>query len=117
MEERLRILEMVREGKITAEEADRLLDALARERPAVAPAPRGRLMRVQITGHRGGNANFTLPLTLVDVIAPLLPKRLRVEDKEIDAVRLLTEIRESGVQGKVLDVRDHRGTHIEITIE
>jgi len=51
------------------------------------------------------------------VLAPFLPKRVRVDDGEIDPARLPAEVRESGVTGKILDVADRRGTHIEITVE
>jgi polyhydroxyalkanoate synthesis regulator phasin len=41
-EQRRQILEMLAEGKITAEEAERLLDALGREQPGTPPGPAAR---------------------------------------------------------------------------
>lgn len=117
MEERLRILEMVREGKLTVEEADRLLAALQPEK--ARPVERGRLLRIRISGHRGETINFALPMSLADLVLRFVPKGLRVtaNGQEVDVARLLTDLQESGASGKILDVTDHRGSHIEITVE
>ncbi len=39
-EQRRQILQMLAEGKITADEAERLIDALEREQPESPPGPR-----------------------------------------------------------------------------
>ncbi|MBI3975352.1 MAG: hypothetical protein HY334_03075 [Armatimonadetes bacterium] len=116
-EERLRILDMLREGKLSGDDADRLLAALQPERGR--QASRGRLLRVRFTGHRGEAMNFTVPLGLAEVILRFLPKGLRVtaNGQEIDVPRLLADLQESGTRGKIVDVRDHRGAHIEMTVE
>ena len=117
MEERLRILEMVREGKLTVEEADRLLAALQPEK--ARPAGRGRLVRVRVTAPRGRTVNFEVPLSLADLVLHFLPRGLRItaNGQEVDVTGLLADLRESGASGKILDVTDHRGSHIEITVD
>lgn len=117
MEERIRILEMVREGTLTVEEADRLLAALQSEK--AQPPGRARLLRVRIIGHRGEKMNFALPLSLTDLVLRFLPKGLRVtaNGQEVDVARLLVDLRESGASGKVVELTDHRGSQIEITVE
>lgn len=76
-------------------------------------------MRVRFRGHGGEAMNFALPLGLAEVILRLLPKGLRVSanGQEVDVVRLLADLQESGALGKIVDVRDDKGSHIEITVE
>jgi hypothetical protein len=116
-DERLRILDMLHEGKLSVEDAHRLLGALAADR--TRPAPRARLLRVRYAGHRGEAMNFTLPLGLAEVILRFLPKGMRVSanGQEIDVARLLNDLQESGTLGKIVDVHDHKGAHLEITVE
>lgn len=73
-EERRRILNMLAEGKITADEAERLLDALGRAEEArpseVAengPAKRAKYLRVQVAPKHEGRdqVNIRVPLALV----------------------------------------------------
>ena len=117
MEERVRILEMLRAGKLSVEEADRLLSALQPEKSASAPP--GRLLRVLYRGHRGEKMAFALPLSLVDVVLRFLPKDLRVvlNGQEVEVARLLGELQQTGAVGRILDARDTRGQQIEIIIE
>jgi hypothetical protein len=116
-DERLRILEMLHEGKLSVDDAHRLLGALAAERTRAVP--RARLLRVRYAGHRGEAMNFTLPLGLAEVILRFLPKGMRVSanGREIDVARVLTDLQESGTLGKIVDVRDPKGSHLEITVE
>ena len=76
-EERLRILRMVEQGQISAEDGSRLLDALsAGERrkaqissPSASATGSGRWLRVRVTDARSGRnkVNVTIPMGLVDV--------------------------------------------------
>ncbi|MDR5684247.1 MAG: hypothetical protein QN163_09500 [Armatimonadota bacterium] len=118
MEERSRILQMVREGRLSVEEADRLLRALEADLQR-ASAGRSRVLRVRITSHRGDDMNVALPLAVADMILRFLPKGLRVttQEGEVDLARLVTEVRDSGAQGAIVDVTDHRGDRIQVTVE
>ncbi len=102
---------------MSVEDADRLWGALQADRPRAAP--RARLLRLRYAGHRGEAMNFALPLGLAEVILRFLPAGMRVSanGQDIDVARLLTDLRESGTLGKIVDVRDHRGAHLEITVE
>jgi len=63
--------------------------------------------------------NFTLPLGLAEVVLRFPPKGMRVSanGQDIDVARLLAGLQENGTLGKIVDVRDHRGAHLEITVE
>lgn len=73
-EDRARILSLIAEGKITAEEGSRLLDALETHRtqaaPAEPPARSGstgapKFMYVKVVSTKGDNVNVKIPLGLV----------------------------------------------------
>ncbi len=79
-EERMQILKMIQEGKITADEGARLLEALnasakADKRPPAPPPPPGaagsdsRWFRVRVTDLRSGRnkVNVNIPMGLVNV--------------------------------------------------
>jgi hypothetical protein len=74
-EQRRQVLEMLAEGKITADEAERLITALEREQPesppgaASRPKPRPKYLRVVVEDNSSGGApsriNIRVPLQLL----------------------------------------------------
>lgn len=120
-EERLKILKMIDEGKISAEEGAKLLAALSESRkPKNKPAIRGaagntRWLRVRVTDNFTGKTKATvnLPLRLVD--AGLNIASQYAPDVAFDE---LIEAINSGIEGKIIDVMDEEdGEHVEIYIE
>jgi hypothetical protein len=121
-EERLKILKMIDEGKITAEEGARLLSTLSESRKAAArkPVPRGtyggaRWLKVRVTDTMTGKAKATvnLPLGLVDAGLNIASKY--APDVAFDE---LVEAINAGAEGKIIDVYDEEdGEHVEIFIE
>ncbi|HSF82306.1 MAG TPA: hypothetical protein VLA49_13775 [Anaerolineales bacterium] len=120
-EERLKILKMIDEGKITAEEGARLLSALSEVRKpqrktAVRTTAGGaRFLRVRVTDMRSGKAKATvnLPLGLVDA-------GLNIASQYAPGIAFdeLIEAINEGAEGKIIDVTDEEdGEHIEIYIE
>jgi len=132
-EERLKILNMLQEGKITAAEAARLLEALetvtsSKPGPRVpsgpnapfSPAPigGGRWMRVRVTDTNSGKTrvNVRLPLNLVGS-GLRLGMKFAPEIDGLDANDLMEWIN-SGEMGQIVDVYDDQdGEHVEVFIE
>jgi hypothetical protein len=121
-EERMKILKMIREGKITAEEGAKLLTALresqegtGRQSSAVGEPRKGWLrVRVSDTATGKTKVNVNLPLGLVD--AGLNIAQQFVPDMGVD--ELAAAIKDSGLAGKIVDVVDEEdGEHVEIFIE
>jgi hypothetical protein len=120
-DERIKILKMIDEGKITAEEGAKLLAALSESRKAVRKPPlRGaggtaRWLRVRVTDMATGKAKATvnLPLGLVDA-------GLNIASQYAPGVDFgeLVEAINAGAEGKIIDVLDEEdGEHVEIFIE
>jgi hypothetical protein len=121
-EERLKILKMIEEGKLTAEEGSKLLGALSESRKAppkrtgMRSFPGGaRWLRVRVTDMTTGKAKATvnLPLGLVDA-------GLNIASQYAPGVDFdgLVEAINAGAAGKIIDVTDEEdGEHVEIFIE
>lgn len=125
-EERLRILRMVEQGQISAEDGSRLLDALSageRRRSQSAPpgagaAGSGRWLRVRVTDARTGRnkVNVTIPMGLVDV-GLKMGARFAPEMEGFDLAQL-AELVKSGATGKLVEFQDRDdGEFVEIFIE
>ena len=120
-EERLKILKMIDDGKINAEEGAKLLSALSESRqskskPAVRTTTGGaRWLRVCVTDMVTGKpkATVNLPLGLVDAGMNIASKYA----PDIAFDELIASIND-GAQGKIIDVIDEEdGEHVEIFIE
>ena len=120
-EERLKILKMIDEGKISAEEGAKLLAALAESRQPKSKTPMrtatgsARWLRVRVTDTFTGKTKATvnLPLRLVDAglnIASQYAPNVAFDE--------LVEAINAGAEGKIIDVMDDEdGEHVEIFIE
>jgi hypothetical protein len=119
-EERMKILKMVQERKITAEEGAKLLAALgkAEQRQAAPSEGESRWMRVRITDLNSGKAsvNVNLPLGLVNVGLKMGARF--IPNMEGINVEELAEALRQGLTGKIIDVVDEEeGQHVEVYVE
>ena len=122
-EERLKVLSMLENGKITAEEATTLLRAIdgGTRRPssmAITPEGQKRFLRIQVTDLASGSAkvNVTLPMGLVG--AGLRMAERFAPDFEGFEMKELEELLASGAEGKLIDVMDPEDNErVEIYVE
>jgi hypothetical protein len=119
-EERARILQMISEGKISAEEGAKLLSALRNsETPAPAnKAKSGRWFRVRVIDLETDRVkvNVNLPMSLVSV-ATKMGARFSPEIEDLDWSDLLATI-EEGAVGKLVEVEDNeRRERVEVFVE
>jgi hypothetical protein len=125
-EERLKVLKMVEESKITAEQAVELLLALeSQEKPVKKPEDfsgaskaGGKWLRVKVTDAETGRSrvNIRVPTSLVGA-GLKMGMRLSPEIEALDTEQIMHFI-ESGTIGKIVDVTDEKDNeHIEVYIE
>ena len=118
--ERVKILKMIEEGKITAEEGAKLLAALSRGKEAQSglQVSEAKWLRVRVSELDTGKTtvNVNLPIGLVEVGlrmgARFVPDMEGIELEELsDALR-------QGMTGKIVDVVDEdEGQRVEIYFE
>lgn len=140
MEERIKILQMVQEGKISPEDAASLLEAIGSTpaQPARVSVPyaagenpfpsgdtdmaglgrRPRWLRVRVTDTDTGRprVNVRLPISMVSV-GLKMGSRFAPQVEGLDADQLMSII-ESGEMGQIVDVYDDDdGEHVEVFLE
>jgi hypothetical protein len=119
--EKMKILEMLQEGTIKAEEAAKLLDALEDGDEQGAPSEAGKVLKIKVSDKYSGAVKFNmgLPLGFARFMKDLIPasERARMENQGVDLDAVFSNL-DSGVKGKLVDVEDVREGHlIEIWIE
>ena len=122
-EERMKILKMIEDGKLSAEEGTKLLSALNSPRVPAPPRPPGmsgspRWLRIRVTDVRTGRskASVQIPLALVDA-GMKIGAHFAPEVEGVDMSNVMEALR-SGVTGKIIDVTDDEdGEHVEIYVE
>jgi hypothetical protein len=123
-EERMRILKMIDEGKISAEEGARLLSALSEGRrgsnPPTPPRMQGaaRWLRVRVTDVATGRSKATvqIPIALLDA-GMKIGAHFAPEVEGVDMSTIMEALR-SGMTGRIVDVIDEQdGEHVEIFVE
>lgn len=119
-EERLQILRMVEQGKVSAEEAAKLMGALGDDKGSARPEARrtNKLVRIRVREGDKTKVNVNVPLELARVALRFMPMKVLREQgvsEQLDieeVVRLLDE----GLEGKIVDIQDD-DTTVEISVE
>jgi hypothetical protein len=124
-EERMKILKMIDEGKISAEEGAKLLSALSESRSRAMTgggpnrgAGNARWLRVKVTDVASGRSKATvqIPIGLLDA-GLKIGAHFAPEVEGVDLTQIMEAVR-SGVTGKLVDVIDDEdGEHVEIFVE
>ena len=122
-EERLKILQMIQEGKVSVEDGLRLMDALeSTRRPARTPGyPTGRearWLRVVVTDTSTGKPRVNLRLP-VNVLGAGLKMGARFST-EVEGVQMdqIMDMVRAGFVGKVVDAYDDKdGEDVEVYLE
>jgi hypothetical protein len=136
-EDRRRILSMLSEGKLSASEAEALLDAVAiapRSQPDGDVVANPRYLRVVVEGHEGAHdskVNVRVPFSLIRAgvrLAALLPatahgpinKALREQGIDIDVSKIKADDLEDLVQHLTelsVDVESNNGEKVRVFCE
>ena len=123
-EERKQVLEMINEGKITAEEGAKLLKVLTipSEKPRAAKKHSGtpRWLRVHVTDMASGKAKVrvNLPLKLMNAGLNIAAQFAPEEMADAQIMESIKEALSEDMLGKIVDVIDEEDQeHIEIFIE
>ena len=124
-EERMQILKMLEEKKITAQEAAELLDAVGRDSEPLNISKKttdAKWLRVKVLAEDGKvKANVNIPVSLVDVglkIGKKFDPKLQETDLGGIDMKEIVEMIKQGAEGKIVDVYDEKSkTTVEIYVE
>lgn len=122
-DERMKILKMINDGKISAEEGSRLLSALSQRSDKPNRTARhslsNQMLRVRVTDMSTGKAkvNINVPIKLINaginIAAQFIP--------EMESAQMMEAVKEAlaeNLSGKIVDVIDEEDQeHVEIFIE
>lgn len=132
-EETIRVLRMLEEGKIDAEEAARLLESLAspgdsQQGGRAAPAggrgdsgragqegPRHKFLKIKVFEDGENKVTVNLPLQLARLAFKLVPKDYLGVVNELDLEEIVAAIQE-GAEGKIVEVADG-DDRVEVLVE
>ena len=120
-EERLKILKMIEEGKLSPEEGSQLLSALSRKTTTGIPnlgSSGAKWLRVRVTDLSTGRSKATvqIPLALMDA-GMKIGAHFAPEIDGVNMDQLMNALR-AGTTGKIIDVVDDEdGEHVEIFID
>ena len=119
MSEQRRILDMLTEGQITADQATELLEALKASdappppSPPKAPKPKGiaKVLRISIDAHEGDGSskakvNVNVPLGLAKFASKFLPQQAReqLDLQGIDISNILESLGSDVPEGRIVDI-------------
>ncbi|MBU9727141.1 SHOCT-like domain-containing protein [Diplocloster modestus] len=128
MEEKLRVLKMLEEGKITAEQAAGLLEAIEPEKEEAAygiePAANSydkKMFRIQVDSTDGDKVNIQLPVIAIRKLLNATGK-LPIPDESLQGVDLkeitsaVMDCLETQTDGNIVDVSAADGSIVKIYI-
>ncbi|OPX32995.1 MAG: hypothetical protein B1H40_01125 [Candidatus Latescibacteria bacterium 4484_181] len=116
-EERMRILKMLEEGKISVDEAAKLIEALEESQSKEEGARKARWLRIRVAEKGKEIAKLNIPLSLFRFGMKFIPPHTRKQmvQKGINPEQVLREV-ESGEVGKLVEV-EQGSDRVEIWLE
>ena len=121
-EEIKRILKMVEEGKIDSDKATELIEAL--NSPPVTQqlsklGSSDKMLKVRVISGTDDNVNVNVPIKFLKAIGTAVNniKIPGVSEQEGIDIKMIMEAIDSGLEGKIVDVKSANGDIVEVTIE
>jgi len=120
MEDKRRVLEMLKAGAIGVEEALDLLSALEGVRPE--PKPPARLLKVRVEAEEEGRpvkVHVNLPLALAPLVEAFLPEeaKLTLGRQGVNLKDLLALLKEGVPEGKLVEIEAEEEGPVRILVE
>mgnify|MGYP000871696825 CR=1 FL=1 len=124
-EEKLQILKMIEEGKITPEEGINLLDALEDAKETYIENNHAKWLKIRVFDPDDKTkVNVTVPIALIDVSMKMagkfgpafVPELKEAGLDETDMTELFNAIKD-GAMGKLVDIESEDGEKVEIIVE
>ena len=123
-EEIMRILKMVEEGKLNADKAKELIDALEQqnEQVIVVKDYDNKMLKVNIQSHEGDQVNVKLPVKVIKSIIKVTGK-IPMVSNEMDGINMdemmdiIANSLDSSVMGEIVNIQSAKGDEIKVFVE
>jgi hypothetical protein len=118
-EERTQILRMVAEGKVSPEEAEKLLAATSTmEPPPARPVRPNRKLLIQVQEDGEQRVHVCIPLSLAKAASRLIPRQAQehLDEYELSIEELLKELANIDGEGILIQVNDD-DSQVRISVE
>ncbi|MFL0248332.1 SHOCT-like domain-containing protein [Candidatus Clostridium stratigraminis] len=121
-EEVKRILKMVEEGKIDSDKATELIEALnkpSNDIQLAAASNLDKMLKVRVLSATQDTVNVNVPVKFLKAIGNAVNniKIPGVSEQEGIDIKMIMEAIDSGLEGKIVDVKSSNGDIIEVSIE
>lgn len=123
-EEVKRILKMVEEGKIDIDKASELIDAISNTAIVVPQASSknqnlDKMLKIRVLSATKDTVNVNVPVKFLKAIGNAVNniKIPGVSDENGIDVQMIMEAIDSGLEGKIVDVKSSNGDVVEVSIE
>ena len=121
-EEIKRILKMMEEGKIDSDKASELIEAINLKPDSQQPTKTvnsDKMLRVKVISSTEDNVNVNIPINFLKAIGTAVNniKIPGVSEQEGIDIKMIMEAIDSGLEGKIVDVKSANGDIVEVAIE
>ncbi|WP_186431485.1 hypothetical protein [Clostridium sp. BSD9I1] len=121
-EEVKRILKMVEDGKIDSEKATELIEALDKSSSAqqlTVSQNLDKMLKVRVLSSTNDTVNVNVPVKFLKAIGNAVNniKIPGVSEQEGIDIKMIMEAIDSGLEGKIVDVKSSNGDIVEVSIE
>lgn len=121
-EEVKRILKMVEEGKIDSDKAAELIEALSnstelQQTPVMVNSDK--MIKIRVFSNTKDTVNVNIPVKFLKSIGNAVNnvKIPGISDQEGINVKMIMDAIDSGLSGKIVDVKSENGDIVEVSIE
>ena len=121
-EEVRKILKMVEEGKIDSDKATELIEAINKPitmQQLSASENIGKMLIVRVLSAKNDTVNVKIPVKFLKAIGSAVNniKIPGISDQEGIDIKMIMEAIDSGLEGKIVDVKSGNGDTVEVSIE
>lgn len=121
-EEVKRILKMVEEGKIDSEKATELIEAIDKSGSAqqlTVSQNLDKMLKVRVLSGTNDTVNVNVPVKFLKAIGNAVNniKIPGISEQDGIDIKMIMEAIDSGLEGKIVDVKSSNGDIVEVSIE
>lgn len=121
-EEVKRILKMVEEGKVDSDKATELIEALnksSNEQQLTVSGNLDKMLKVRVLSATNDTVNVNVPVKFLKAIGNAVNniKIPGVSEQDGIDIKMIMEAIDSGLEGKIVDVKSGNGDIVEVSIE